>query len=315
MTVIILGPASDDHATHMVRQLSQRGADVVQLDAASFPGVTTIAFDPADGRGEIGLPGGRMLDFDAVRSVYWRSYDGVGAADLPDHEQDYVAANDARSLFESVLIGLPTHWVNGWHAVQLHQTKPVQLAMVADLGVDIPRSIITNAAETLLRFAKANPRSIFKPVQGGAHTQRLTAAQLTPENLSNLKFAPVSVQEEIPGTNIRAFVAGDTVIACEIATDAVDFRDDEEQRVTPHTLSSDHEEMCRVIARTLELEWTGIDFRLAPDGRYVFLEANPSPMFIGFEALSGLPLTSALADLLLEEYDGADEHDVHPGAT
>jgi glutathione synthase/RimK-type ligase-like ATP-grasp enzyme len=169
--------------------------------------------------------------------------------------------------------------------------------MVARLGVPIPRSIITNAPQPLLQFARRHPHLIFKPVQGGAHTRRLTQAEL---NLENLKLAPVSIQEEIPGTNVRAFVAGARVLACEIATAAVDFRDDEAQRITPHKLASDQEEMCRAVARTLGLVWTGIDFRLTPDGRYVFLEANPSPMFMGFEELSGLPLTDALATLLLE---------------
>jgi hypothetical protein len=42
-----------------------------------------------------------------------------------------------------------------------------------------------------------------------------------------------------------------------------------------------------------------MDFRLTPDGRYVFLEANPSPMFMGFESRCGLPLTDSLIDLLL----------------
>jgi D-alanine-D-alanine ligase-like ATP-grasp enzyme len=57
----------------------------------------------------------------------------------------------------------------------------------------------------------------------------------------------------------------------------------------------------RAIARTLGLVWTGIDFRLTPDGVYVFLEANPSPMFMGFEKYAGLPLTDSLAALLLDE--------------
>ena len=53
------------------------------------------------------------------------------------------------------------------------------------------------------------------------------------------------------------------------------------------------------IARALELLWTGIDFRRTPNGRYVFFEANPSPMFIGFEQRTGLPLTDSLAAVLL----------------
>ena len=45
--------------------------------------------------------------------------------------------------------------------------------------------------------------------------------------------------------------------------------------------------------------WTGIDLRLTPEGRYVFLEANPSPMFLGFERQTGLPITDNLAALLV----------------
>jgi hypothetical protein len=301
MTILILGSDDDEHATHMCGELARRGADAVHLDASRFPATMTIAFDPADGSGEIGLPG-RTIPFHSVSSVYWRSYDGVGQAGLPDPDQNDVAENDSRGLFESLLIWLPARWVNGWNAVQLHQTKPVQLAMVAQLGVPIPRSLITNAPQPLLQFAKRHPRSIFKPVQGGAHTRRLTAGQLTAENLENLKIAPVSIQEEIPGTNVRAFVAGGRVLACEIATAEVDFRDDGAQRITPHRLSTGQEAACRAIAKALGLVWTGIDFRLTPDGRYVFLEANPSPMFMGFEELSGLPLTDALAALLLEPH-------------
>ncbi len=54
-------------------------------------------------------------------------------------------------------------------------------------------------------------------------------------------------------------------------------------------------------AAALDLAWTGIDFRLTPEGRCVFREANPSPMFLGFEERTGLPLTQSLAALLLEE--------------
>jgi glutathione synthase/RimK-type ligase-like ATP-grasp enzyme len=80
-----------------------------------------------------------------------------------------------------MLIHLPARWVNGWDAVQLHQTKPVQLAMIARLGVPIPRTVIANAPDAIVQFAKRHTRAIFKPVQGGAHTQRLTGAELTPK--------------------------------------------------------------------------------------------------------------------------------------
>ncbi len=106
--------------------------------------------------------------------------------------------------------------------------------------------------------------------------------------------------EAVPGTDIRVFVAGERVLACEIDTTATDFRDDQAAPISPITLSPTMEDQCRQIARTLDLLWTGIDFRRTDDGEYVFLEANPSPMFLGFEQRTGLPLTESLAAVLLE---------------
>jgi glutathione synthase/RimK-type ligase-like ATP-grasp enzyme len=102
------------------------------------------------------------------------------------------------------------------------------------------------------------------------------------------------------GTDVRVFVAGERVLACEVRTAAVDFRDDPDPAIVPCELPDDVRAWCLRAAEALELVWTGIDLRRTPDGRHVFLEANPSPMFQGFEARSGLPLTEALADLLLK---------------
>ena len=300
MTVLVLGRSDDEHARHVLGALTARGADTEPLDSRSFPAWTQLAFQPESGRGTLRMPGGRILELGQIRSVYWRSYDGLEPPPLPDSEQAFIAANDARSLWESLLILLPARWVNGWQAFQWHQTKPVQFARVAALGVPVPATLLGNDADAVRKFVAAHPRCIFKPVQGGAHTRPLTTDLLTDEALARLQYAPVTVQEEVPGTNVRVFVAGERVLACEIRTADLDYRDDADPKIVAHELSGEIEDMCRTIARRLELLWTGIDFRLTLDGRYVFLEANPSPMFLGFEERTGLPLTESLVDLLLE---------------
>lgn len=86
--------------------------------------------------------------------------------------------------------------------------------------------------------------------------------------------------------------------------DTLDFRDTPDPVIVPHPFAPEMEQRCRRIARALHLRWTGIDFRLTPGGRYVYLEANPSPMFLGFESRSGVPLTEALTELLTAPADG-----------
>ncbi len=299
-TVLILGGTDDEHTCFMLEHLRERGEDAELLDSRWFPNELRLSHDPAADQWTIRLPGGRVLPPGQVKSIYWRCFNSVLTPDLPDQEQAFLAGNDARSLFESFLIRYPARWVNGWDGYQLHQTKPAALAVVARLGIDVPATLTSNDPEAVRAFAAGRSRLIFKPVQGGAHARHVTAAHLSDDNLANLRYAPVTLQEEVVGTNIRAFVAGQRVLACEVRADTLDFRDTADPVIVPHPLSAEMEERCRRIAGALHLRWTGIDFRLTAEGRYVFLEANPSPMFLGFEAGSGLPLTDSLTELLIQ---------------
>lgn len=301
--VLILGNQHDDHVLHMHSHLAQLSVDVEVLDSRWFPQSMGLAFDPHSGIWQLELPSGRQIRSSQIHSVYWRTYDGIGAVSVEDFEQRFIAENDARSLFESFLIHLPAHWVNGWTAFQLHQTKPVQLALAAQLGLLLPNTRLTNMADQVQQLAAAHPSCIFKPVQGGDHARLLSLQHLSPANLESLRLAPITVQEAVPGTNIRVFLAGESIVACEIRTECIDYRDDPRPKLLHHELPVEIAEACRQLACKLHLLWSGIDFRLTPDGRYVFLEANPSPMFMGFEEATGLPLTQLLTQLLIDNQE------------
>ena len=115
-----------------------------------------------------------------------------------------------------------------------------------------------------------------------------------------LELAPVTIQAFIPGTNIRTYVIDDKIYSAEIESNAVDFREDANARILPIATPRLVVQQCLRIKEVLSLVWTAIDWRRTPDGEYIFLEANPSPMFIGFESVSGLPITDSLIRLLLQ---------------
>ncbi len=301
MTVLILTDEGDEHALHVASRIQTHGVPVKFLNSEDFPARCRLVLRPRPWGGLLVLPEGDEVPLEEIRSVYWRNISGFSTTVLPDPEQTLIAENDTRSLFESLLMELPARWINGWEAFQLHQRKPAALARVARLGVPVPETIIGNHAEAIVEFARQHPRSIFKPVQGGAFTERLRPDHLTPENLQSLLLAPVTLQEEVEGQDVRVFVAGREVLACEIHAHSLDYREDPDPKIVPLELPEPLKEQCRAIARTLHLVWTGMDFRRRPDGTYVFLEANPSPMFLGFEHRSGLPLTEHLVRLLLQE--------------
>ena len=109
----------------------------------------------------------------------------------------------------------------------------------------------------------------------------------------------MTIQEYIPGTNIRTYAIADSVYSAEIRSSSVDFREDLGAELIPIELPESIQKQSLAIAKSFMLEWTAIDWRVKPTGEYVFLEANPSPMFIHFERQTGFPITEKLVSLLM----------------
>lgn len=129
----------------------------------------------------------------------------------------------------------------------------------------------------------------------------LTREHLAEDRMKTaLAISPITVQEYIPGTNIRTYVMGEDVFSAEIASEAVDFREDDGVRITAIPTPADIAELSRTIMREFGMLWTAIDWRRTPSGEYVFLEANPSPMFHHFEMQTDYPICQRLTDLLID---------------
>lgn len=304
MQVLILGHPADAHAAHIYQALEQTGVAVHYWDMRQFPTQLRMSWQPETETGGLRLPDGASINLQAVHSVFWRSLSDSRVPDLPDAMLSHIATRDCTSTVRSLLQAGSARWVNSWRAYQFHQEKPLQLAKVRRLGIPIPATLISNDPDQVADFVAAHPSAIFKPVYGGAHTQRVTPRHLDQARLHQvLSLAPVTLQACIEGTNVRCYVVGDAVYGAEIRSAAIDFREDAEAELIPLEVPVAMQQQCRAIAEALYLEWTAIDWRMTPDGDFVFLEANPSPMFIHFEQVTGFPITPALVQLLT-----TDEH-------
>lgn len=299
MNVLILGHPADTQVAHLRNVLLQAGVVVDVVDTRLFPASIKLSWQPHDQQGALELPGNRYLDFEDIHSVFWRTFSPPAIAPLENTTQRGIAFTDSVSLLRTLIQAGPALWVNGWDAYQFHKDKPLQLRRVQELGVRIPITLVSNDPARITVFARSLPKAIYKPVYVGAHTQFVADRHLEPERLRlALQLSPIAIQEYIPGTNIRSYVIADSVYAAEIQSPMLDFRQDPEAVLVPVTLPTEVEQQCCAISRALKLKWTAIDWRLRPTGEYVFLEANPSPMFTYFEQQTGLPITQKLVDLL-----------------
>ena len=299
--ILVLGHPTDAHVAHMQAALQQAGAQVRCLETHHFPTKLRFSWQADTQQGQIAWEDGEVWMLQDIHRIFWRQITGVAIPDLEDKQQQWIAYNDAMSLLRSLIQAQPSQWVNTWEAYQFHKEKPLQLSAVKQLGVNIPKTLVSNDPQQITAFVDALDQVIFKPVYGGAHAQLVSPNHLDPQRLQlALKLSPATFQAYIPGTNIRTYVIGDAVFSAEIRSPSVDFREDQAAELIPVDLPAAIHTQSLAIAAALKLKWTAIDWRLTPAQDYTFLEANPSPMFIYFEQQTEHPITSTLVQLLLE---------------
>lgn len=304
MAYIVIGQLHDEHALKILNKLKARNVDAYLLQTHDFPNKVKFSFSPNDGDGSLTLSCGTLIKLSDIKAVFWRSFSGVSDEETRATfmtEQGIAAKDSMACLRTWFYLKNGTKWVNGWEAFQHHQEKPYQLQKIKNLGVKIPQTYVGNNIEDIKLAYKNLEQSIFKPVFGGAHTEILTESHLETERVeAALAKSPITVQEFIDGTNIRTYVIGERVISIELKSELADFRVDDEATLividTPELIKT----QAKKIAKELYLNWTAIDWRRNKSGEYYFLEANPSPMFIGFEKQSGISMSDYIVDYMLE---------------
>ena len=301
MSILILGTEKDAHARQVYHALEAKKIQAYFVDTAEFPTKVQLSWQPKLQQGVLTLSSGEVISTEKIQSVYWRSFRSANPANSGNEYQNKLARRDCETMLRTFLQLPHIQWVNSWEAYQFHREKPLQLYTVHQLGVPIPKTLVGNDAASIQTFAATHEKVIFKPLYGGAHSQFLTAAHLLPGHLDQaLKISPVTLQNYIAGTNIRVYVIGSRVFALEIKSETLDFRDDKNHQLLPIQLPKKIQQQSIAIAHKLHLKWTAIDWRRQPDDTYVFLEANPSPMFLKVEAVTKFPITEALVEVLTQ---------------
>ncbi|TRY29055.1 RimK family alpha-L-glutamate ligase [Aliiglaciecola sp. M165] len=296
--IIILGAKNDCHALHMLNTCHEQGEQAVLFDSSQYPASSSISWNPSSSQGSL-LLHDQAIRFDEIKSVFWSSISQPLLGNGTHTPINQIAMSDSCSVLRTFLDEDKIHWVNSWKVFDQHKVKPRQLAHAKRLGAQIPDTYIGNNAEDILAFTLRHDRCIFKPVYGGAHATLVGPEMLETTRLNAvLKYAPVTIQSFVSGTNIRTFVIGDEIFSAQILSEKVDFRLEDDPQHIPIQLPDSVCALAKQICRSFGMAWTAIDWRLNEDGEYVFLEANPSPMFIHFERVTGYPLTQSLLKLL-----------------
>ncbi|MFF1817684.1 ATP-grasp ribosomal peptide maturase [Kribbella sp. NPDC058245] len=301
----------DPTADLVIEELNERDVPVVRFDSSDFPTSLGISADINGLRGWRGWlrTPSRLADLTAVRSLYFRRPNDFDFSRL-DPQAARFAAAQARFGLGGLLADLPgCLYVNHPNAIADAEYKPVQLSAAAAAGLRVPPTIITNDPAEALAFARGVGRIIYKPLYIGMHDLDGEPASIWVKEVS-----PTELDESIAGTmhlfqarcdkvaDLRVTVMGDQVFCVKILTenpDLLDWRYDYDQLsysvVEPPAGLIDG---MRAYMKRFDLVFGCFDFAVPREGAPVFLECNPNGQWGWLEDETGLPMTSALADLL-----------------
>jgi hypothetical protein len=245
---------------------------------------------------------GKWFDLSEVTAAYLRPFRSCGISGIASAGPESAAFKHAVQV-DDILLGwaavTPALLVNPLGAMAGNGSKPYQLEQLRKIGWRVPETLITTDSGAARDFWKLHGEVIYKSVSGiRSQVSRLRPQHL--ERFDSISTCPTQFQQYIRGTDCRVHVAGSEVFACEVRSEADDYRYPGEGGVEVQAcaLPFEVEDLCLKTAAVLELPFVGIDLRRAPEGEWYCFEANPSPGFTYYESAAGLPIARAVVNLL-----------------
>ncbi len=304
--IIVIGSTDEYHSKYIYDKLVSQDEKVAYLDTRNIPKNFVSSWHASNNSvdGNINL-NGQKINFNDIKSIYWRWHHGISVSpNSQSHEDRFVSSMIEREFtcyVDSLFTDLDCLWVNSLNAINLHKTKVHQLHEMAKNQIRVPKTLITNDKEELKLFIDSYDGDlIFKPVRGGANTELFDKKTFNEEKINNLQFCPVTFQEKLEGVDVRVYGVGDKLFTAEIRTSELDFRNDPNAQLVSVDLPDSVKNDCLKIMKMFDLHFTAIDLRYNLEkNEYVFIEANPSPMFTHFEKLTGFPISDNLVELLI----------------
>jgi MvdD family ATP-grasp ribosomal peptide maturase len=321
MSILIVTHSNDnDSIARVVEAVARKGGQTIRFDTDGYPtDVRLSAYYGAPGDERLTLTNEHgEFDLREVTAVWHRRLNfGVNRPSGLDTQLRHASVGETRAAAFGMLASLHAFRVDHVHHIRHAENKQLQLQVARELGLDTPRTLTTNDPVAVRAFARS--------CEGGMVTKMLSSFAIydegkelvvftnpvTPEDLadlSGLSLCPATFQELLPKSlEIRATVVGSRVMSACVdsqvsARAAHDWRRDGVRMIQdwkPYQLPVEVEEKILRLMDYFSLNYGAIDIILTPDGRHIFLELNPSGEFFWLEHCAALPISDALADLLL----------------
>ncbi len=308
--IVIVHEHDDHHIRVIERRLKERGASVFIADPAELGSGAELTFDPKSAD---------CVEWRRVDGTSFRSSDASAlwfrpgtAATLDVRIRDGVerafVAREWHELIRAAVTSLDVPTLNPVEA-QVRATKPYQLLAARRAGLSTPATVMTNSRTHAAQLVQTSHEVVHKTLSGMERTLATKAwARCEEDHLGELELAPTILQHRVSGTReVRVTAVGTRLFSAEFSTSLVDGRLDRAVRHVRHDLPPSVASSLRRLLDDLALGFASVDLRIDANGDYQFLELNASCAFLWIEIATGLPISAAVADLLLSMSKGREK--------
>jgi len=321
MSILILTHSNDnDCVTRVIEAIVHKGGRTIRFDTDRYPtDVRLTAYYGPSGDERLTLTNEEgEFDLREVTAIWHRRLSfGANLPEGLDKQLRHASLGEVSAAAHGMLGSLNAFRMDHVRHIRHAENKQLQLQVARELGLDTPRTLTTNDPAAVRTFAKScNSGMVTKMLSSFAiyeegkelvvFTNPVKPEDL--EDLSGLSLCPATFQELLPKSlEIRATVVGDRVMSAAVdsqvsARAAHDWRRDGLRMLQDwrtYQLPQEIEEKILRLMDYFSLNYGAIDIILTPDNRHVFLELNPGGEFFWLEQTPGLPVSNAIAELLL----------------
>lgn len=308
----------------VMERLAERGIPALRLNSDLFPGDIRFVYEQQpDGQQSMRLQGAG-IDFDtrSVRAVWWRKIWSPSILKQVDPSFVNGAAaecNMGRQLLYWALKGIPN--INDYETeMWLSSNKFLQAQIAQSVGLCIPHSIYTSDPAAVRQLYAQHPNGIicklhdalsFSMTGGVPHLYTTIVTEEMMEQLDSLEYAPMIFQERIhKAYELRIAYINGHCFAGKIPPvknmpGMDDWRNSAGFEWQPYELPEEEQAKLRLFMQKAGLLFGAIDVIRSTDGRYVFLEVNPSGEWGMVQKFLNYPIAETIADTLIQlaQYD------------
>lgn len=308
--ILIVSYPDEDHTLAVMPHLVARRQRFTLLDLASLPAQASLTANwSVESPSKFHYAwSGRDVDLNEIRVGWWRRVrPHTVSPQLTNPRWQAFAQNETSQAVQGVLDSLPCTWINPRLSDESAHRKPYQLTLARQLGIAIPRTLVTNdpaqAKDFLEQLAprKAVCKAFIALLESWRETRLVTTRDC--DQLEDVRFAPVIFQEYVEGIDLRVIVVGERIFTVRIDARETSYPIDMrmvigEAKTSAFELPQTICDQIHQLMRALNLTYGAIDMKLTDSGEFIFLEVNPAGQWLFVERLTGLPISQAVADLL-----------------